>query len=45
MNTKVKKIIYYVIEYLLIMCMFVPFVYVHISQRKNGVKFEYDVAL
>ena len=45
MNTKVKKIIYYVIEYLLIMCMFVPFVYVHIYQRKNGVKFKYDFAL
>ena len=27
------------------MCMFVPFVYVHIYQRKNGVKFKYDFAL
>lgn len=45
MDSKVKKIIFYVIEYLLIMCMFVPFVYIHIYLRKNGVKFKYDVAL
>ncbi len=45
MDSKVKKIIFYVIEYLLIMCMFVPFVYVHIYLRKNGVKVKYDVAI
>ena len=45
MNTKVKKIIYYVIEYLLIICMFLPFIYIHTYLRKNGVKFKYDVAM
>ena len=45
MNSKVKKIIYYVIEYLLIICMFLPFVYIHIYLRKNGVKVKHDVAI
>ena len=45
MNSKVKKIIYYVIEYLLIICMFLPFIYIHTYLRKNGVKFKYDVAM
>ena len=45
MNSKVKKIIYYVIEYLLILCMFLPFIYIHTYLRKNGVKFKYDVAM
>ena len=45
MNSKVKKIIFYVIEYLLIICMFLPFIYINIYLRKNGVKVKYDVAI
>ena len=40
-----KHIIFTTVEYLLILCMFVPFVYSHIYLRKNGIRFKYDVVL
>lgn len=33
------------VEYLLTLCMFVPFVYSHIYLRKNGIRFKYTVVL
>ena len=44
MDSKIKKILFYVIEYLLIICMFLPFIYIHIYLRKNGVRFKYATA-
>ena len=45
MNNKTKHIIFNVISYLLIRCMFVPFIYTHIYLRKNGVEFKHPVVL
>ena len=41
MDNKVKKIIFHIIEFILIICMIAPFICIHIYTRQNGVKFKY----